>query len=257
VAISSTSFAPGVVTNPNGRPVGSRNKRTQEVLNLLQARGDKDPLDALSNIITTNQDPAIVATAANILAPYCHSKRGTLPAPRFVDDPLQVPDFQTIDEAQDFQKEIARRAAAGELELQTSLDISTLIGNWIRSRQATIELDLKISAQGGPHDQTIRIEGGLPQLPGCDIIMPEINQGTNGHTIDHIPAPAIEATWICGGLFAGSMTSERDRRIISDYLIAAGEAVFHILGPGHVARAFITTAAKLSPDRVLTYPVEV
>ena len=46
------------------------------------------------------------------------------------------------------------------------------------------------------------------------------------------------------------------RRIISDYLIAAGEAVFHILGPDHVARAFITTAAKLGPDRVLTYPIE-
>ena len=41
-----------------------------------------------------------------------------------------------------------------------------------------------------------------------------------------------------------------------DYLIAAGEAVFHILGPDHVARAFITTAAKLGPDRVLTYPIE-
>ena len=38
-----------------------------------------------------------------------------------------------------------------------------------------------------------------------------------------------------------------------DYLIA-GEAVFHILAPDHVARAFITTAAK---DRVLTYPVEI
>jgi hypothetical protein len=43
------------------------------------------------------------------------------------------------------------------------------------------------------------------------------------------------------------------RRIFWDYLIA-GEAVFHILAPDHVARAFITTAAK---DRVLTYPVEI
>jgi hypothetical protein len=42
-----------------------------------------------------------------------------------------------------------------------------------------------------------------------------------------------------------------------DYLIAVGEAVFHILGPDHVARAFITTAAKRGPDRVLTYPVEI
>ena len=47
------------------------------------------------------------------------------------------------------------------------------------------------------------------------------------------------------------------RRIISDYLIAAGEVVFHILGPDHVAQAFITPAAKLSVDGALTYPVEV
>jgi hypothetical protein len=183
--------------NPNGRVPGTRNKRTQEILNLLQSRGDKDPLDFLSEVIssTNTYSHELKVTASNILAPYCHSKRGTLPAPRFVDDPLQVPDFQTIDEAQDFQKEIARRAAAGELELQASLDISTLIGNWIRSRQATIELDLKVHAQGVPGDTTIRIEGGLPPLPGTDIIMPEINGELNGKTIDHEPPPpAIEAT---------------------------------------------------------------
>jgi hypothetical protein len=180
--------------NAKGRTPGTRNKRTQELLDAIKARGDKDPLDFLSEVIssTNTYSHELKVTASNILAPYCHSKRGTLPAPRFVDDPLQVPDFQTIDEAQDFQKEIARRAAAGELELQTSLDISTLIGNWIRSRQATIELDLKVQGQGGGVE-TIRIEGGLPPLPGTDIIMPEINQGTNGHTIDHIPPPAIEA----------------------------------------------------------------
>ena len=40
----------GHTNNPNGRPVGSRNRRTQEVLDLIQGRGDTDPLDALSNI---------------------------------------------------------------------------------------------------------------------------------------------------------------------------------------------------------------
>lgn len=73
------TFQPGAVSNPAGRPKGARNKRTQEILDLIQARGDTDPLDALSNIITTNKDPAIVAQASNILAPYVHSKRGTPP----------------------------------------------------------------------------------------------------------------------------------------------------------------------------------
>ena len=189
-------FDPGVSSNPKGRPPGSRNKRTQQILDLITSRGDKDPLDFLSEVISSNgQYPAeLKVTASNILAPYCHSKRGTLPAPRFVEEAIQVPDFQTIDEAQDFQKEIARRAAAGELELQTSLDISTLIGNWIRSRQATIELDLKVQGQGGGVEK-ILIEGGLPPLPGTDIIMPERNGVPHELTIEHDPGPpAIEAT---------------------------------------------------------------
>src|SRR5947208_10967753 len=44
------------------------------------------------------------------------------------------------------------------------------------------------------------------------------------------------------------------RRIISDYLLAAGEAVFHILGANHVEPAEISTAAKPGPDGSLTYP---
>jgi uncharacterized protein (DUF488 family) len=44
------------------------------------------------------------------------------------------------------------------------------------------------------------------------------------------------------------------RRIIADYLIAAGEEVFHILGPGHVERAHLTPAAEVSQDGTITYP---
>jgi hypothetical protein len=73
----------------------------------------------------------------------------------------------------------------------------TAVRHWIDSRRAGQELQLKIQDHSATDpNQTITITGGLPHpLPGCDIIMPEINQGTNGHTIDHIPAPAsaIEA----------------------------------------------------------------
>ena len=45
------------------------------------------------------------------------------------------------------------------------------------------------------------------------------------------------------------------RRIIADYLIAAGQMVFHILGPHRVERAQITSAAKVGPAGILTYPL--
>ncbi len=44
------------------------------------------------------------------------------------------------------------------------------------------------------------------------------------------------------------------RRFIADYLIAAGEEVFHILSPGHVEPARLTPEARVEPDGRLTYP---
>ena len=44
------------------------------------------------------------------------------------------------------------------------------------------------------------------------------------------------------------------RRIIADYLIAAGEEVFHILGPAHIEQAHLTAEARVEPDGKLIYP---
>jgi uncharacterized protein (DUF488 family) len=44
------------------------------------------------------------------------------------------------------------------------------------------------------------------------------------------------------------------RRIITDYLITAGETVFHILGTKLVAPASLTREAVLLPDGTLSYP---
>ena len=44
------------------------------------------------------------------------------------------------------------------------------------------------------------------------------------------------------------------RRIIADYLMAAGETVFHILGPNHVAPARLTAGAVLEAGGGLFYP---
>jgi uncharacterized protein (DUF488 family) len=44
------------------------------------------------------------------------------------------------------------------------------------------------------------------------------------------------------------------RRIVADYLIAAGETVFHILGPGHIEPARLTEGAVVQSDGVIHYP---
>jgi uncharacterized protein (DUF488 family) len=44
------------------------------------------------------------------------------------------------------------------------------------------------------------------------------------------------------------------RRIVTDYLLAAGEQVFHILGPGKVTAATMTPGVRQASDGTLTYP---
>jgi uncharacterized protein (DUF488 family) len=61
---------------------------------------------------------------------------------------------------------------------------------------------------------------------------------------------ATRSTVMC----AESLWWRCHRRIIADHLIAAGEEVFHILGPGHIERARLTPEARMGLDGTLTYP---
>jgi uncharacterized protein (DUF488 family) len=60
----------------------------------------------------------------------------------------------------------------------------------------------------------------------------------------------------CAVMCAEALWWRCHRRIIADYLIAAGETVFHILGSGHIEPAQPTTAARPGPTGTLTYPVD-
>ena len=60
----------------------------------------------------------------------------------------------------------------------------------------------------------------------------------------------------CAVMCAEAVWWRCHRRIITDYLIAAGEEVFHILGPTHIDQARMTPAAKPGPAGTITYPPE-
>jgi uncharacterized protein (DUF488 family) len=47
-----------------------------------------------------------------------------------------------------------------------------------------------------------------------------------------------------------------DRRIIADYLLAAGEDVMHILNANHVDKAVLTPGAIARGDGTIVYPAE-
>jgi hypothetical protein len=190
------NWTPGVSGNPNGRPKGSRNRRTQEILDAIRERGDKDPVDALSEIVTTTTNQELKVQAANILAPYLHSKRSTAPTPRYIDEPVVVPQFTCIEEAENYLAEIPRRVGQGKLDFQSGLDLSTLTKNWIDAKYAREELQLKLAVHNGiGGEQRITVHGGLPTLPGCEnLIMPVLNGNEiNGEVIHALDAPETES----------------------------------------------------------------
>lgn len=60
----------------------------------------------------------------------------------------------------------------------------------------------------------------------------------------------------CAIMCAETLWWRCHRRIIADYLIAAGEKVIHILGPDHDEPARLTEAARPAGDGRLIYPAE-
>ena len=58
----------------------------------------------------------------------------------------------------------------------------------------------------------------------------------------------------CAIMCAESVWWRCHRRIIADYLIAAGETVLHIMGPGKIEPAHLTEGARADGAGRLTYP---
>jgi hypothetical protein len=197
------TFQPGHTFSP-GRRHGSRNKRTAEIFNRLENRGDLDPADLLSSIVTNNEEPKeLRIQAAGLLMPYKYSKCGTAPVQVYIDIPLDTPEFTHLTDAEQFLAKVAALVAHGQLDFQAGQNLSALAKNWIDAQYAREELAIKqYNAGSTEHEQTIRIEGGLPALPGTNITMPTLEHGpvTNGHALEP-PAPAVptiesaEPTW--------------------------------------------------------------
>ncbi len=58
----------------------------------------------------------------------------------------------------------------------------------------------------------------------------------------------------CAVMCAEAVWWRCHRRIITDYLLAGGDAVFHIMGPGKMERASLNPAAVREADGTLVYP---
>jgi len=193
-------WAPGQSGNPKGYS-GPRNRRRHEVFDQIKGLGHKDALETLSYLQHNEQiEPGLRIAAASALAPFCHPKMQATPTPRFIDTPLDIPHFERLSDAENFLARLPVLVARGELDFQSAQELAAMTKLWIDSQYFREELAIKqINAGTTEHEQVIRVEGGLPPLPGTSIVMPVLdgNPASNGHAALAAPTdavPAIEST---------------------------------------------------------------
>jgi hypothetical protein len=188
-------WKPGQSGNLNGRPrkypKPPEGMARNDYLNILkrdeyrytaQEQNLEDPVLFQHKLLS---DETISKTAraviANYIAPYYRPKLGIMEAAKYVQTPIEVPAFATIEDAEAFLLQLAQREAAQELDCVSVAAVSARVLDWIRSKRAGQELELKrLNATQDIGPQTIRIEGGLPELPGTEVIMPQLN----GHHLE-------------------------------------------------------------------------
>ena len=186
------TFQPGHTLSP-GRRLGSRNKRTAEIFHRLENRGDLDPADLLSSIVTNPQEQQeLRIQAAGLLMPYKYGKHGSIPPLRYIDEPVQFPEPRTIEQANKNIAYISNLKAQGLIDLDFANSLiadNTTIANNLIARE---ELKFKLYPPE-QQDQRIVIHGGLPVMPGLEgVVMPQLDgHATNGHALAP-PAPQIE-----------------------------------------------------------------
>jgi hypothetical protein len=89
----------------------------------------------------------------------------------------------------------AQLVAAGRVDIESGEVASARLLDWIHSKRAGQDLEIKqINAGQSNGDTTIRIVGGLPAIPGTDIIMPGDPADpslVNGPTLEYAPGESV------------------------------------------------------------------
>jgi hypothetical protein len=165
-----------------GRPTGARNKSSYELRERLKARGDKDPAEFLSELVSNENEPKELRIAASAnLMPYYHSKLGATPippSPIYMQEAVSLPRPTSIKAAYENILKLSEMKAQGQLDVATA---DSLIADQRVVLNAMVDEAKLIAANGDPSQpQQIIITGGLPELPGTSITMPQLN----GHHLE-------------------------------------------------------------------------
>jgi len=110
----------------------------------IKGLGHKDALLVLSTIANDeNAEIGFRVGAASALAPFQHPKLAAIPTPRFIDNPIDVPNFDRISDAENFLARLPILVARGELDFQSAQELCAMTRLWIDSQYLREELAIK------------------------------------------------------------------------------------------------------------------
>jgi hypothetical protein len=180
----SNSWKPGQRPEGAGRPVGAGNRASQQNRDHYKEMKYKDLIEYWGEIVSNEKlSTEVRLQAARDAAPYLYNKLGAKPAPP---DPVYIehevhlpcPEPTTIVQVNSNIWYLHQLKLTGQIDLVSAdnlINDQRILGNNI------IDQSKLIAANGDPnHEQRIVISGGLPPLPGCDIIAPQLN----GHHLE-------------------------------------------------------------------------
>jgi hypothetical protein len=207
-------WKPGQSGNMNGRPrtssqepgdVAERTVYNHLKIEKIQAQYRAmamaqhliDPVLFQHQLLSDETIPKINrAIIAQGISNYYHPRLGVQAAPKYITTPIDIPDFASIEDAEDFLIKLAQREARQELDCDSVATASSRVLDWIHSKRQGQELEIK-QAQSRKDDPTIPrkiiVEGGLPALPGTNVTMPQLNGHEDADLL--IESKATELDW--------------------------------------------------------------
>jgi hypothetical protein len=174
MGFTKTSFKIG-----EGRPIGARNRVSGELRERLKSKGDKDPAEYLSEVVSDEKQPQELRIAAsNVLMPYLYNKLAPIaPPPTLIllEERVILPHPRptTLAEARENIAYLSELKAAGQIDRTWA---ESLIFDQRALHDSLVDEAKLLAADAANGDRVIRIEGGLPNLPGTSIIMPDLNR---------------------------------------------------------------------------------
>jgi hypothetical protein len=158
----------------SGRAHGARGKHPCSIWQKLDQRGDRDPIDFLSEVTSSALvEMPLRIQAAGMLASYKHGKR---PAYRYIEDVVGLKAPQSLEEARQYLARISFLVADGKLDVDGAAAIKDLlqayidavIGSEVDQRLRALEEMAREQAARG-FGAAVTVVQGLPPLPGTNI----------------------------------------------------------------------------------------